>query len=99
MEREQIVRFVIPAVVGIIILVSFIVLLGLASGNPDGFEWVLFDYAGVPEPEGGFEGIWSFLGEGPIVDVFTGAVGIIMVLIAGYALFWITSRKTEGGST
>jgi len=99
LEREQIVRFVIPAVVGIIILVSFIVLLGLASGNPDGFEWVLFDYAGVPEPEGGFEGIWSFLGEGPIVDVFTGAVGIIMVLIAGYALFWITSRKTEGGST
>lgn len=99
MERERIVRFVIPAVVGIILLVSFIILLGLASGNPDGFEWVLFDHAEVPEPEGGFEGIWSFLGEGPLVDVFTGAIGIIIVLVAGYALFWITSRKTKAGST
>ena len=99
MQKEQVTRFVIPAVVGVIILVSFIVVFDLASSDPDGFEWVLFEHVGASEPEGGFEGIWSFLGEGPLVDVFTGAIGIIIVLLAGYSLFWITSRKAEVGSS
>jgi hypothetical protein len=99
MSRTQLTKFVIPAIVGTILLVSFIVVFGLASSNPDGFEWVAFDQAGIPEPEGGFEGIWAFLGDGPLVEVFTGAVGIVLVLIIGYGFFWFTSKRTETGST
>ena len=99
MGRDKQLKFVIPAVVGTILLISGIVALGLASSNPDGFEWVLFEHVGVAEPEGGFEGVWGFLGDGVAVEVFTGAIGIIAVLILGYGFFWLTSRKTEAGST
>ena len=95
MDRDTLVRFVLPALVLLIVITSFVVLTGLASENPDGFEWSLFDWAGVPEPESGFAGIFAFLGEGPLVDVFTGAIGIILVLILAFAFFKFTSKKTE----
>ncbi len=78
-----------------IIIVPLVIVLGIASQNPDGFEWSLFDFAGVTEPEGGFGGIWSFLGEGVAVDLITGVIGIVAILILGYAFFWMTSRKSE----
>jgi hypothetical protein len=95
MERSKQLKFVIPIVVFLIVAISIVILAGLASENPDGFEWALFDFAGVEEPEGGFEGIWSFLGEGPIVDILTGSIGIIIVLVIGYIFFRVASRKSE----
>lgn len=93
MEQNESAKFVLPIVVVLIAIVSVVILGGLASGNPDGFEWSLFDYAEVVEPKGGFEGIWSFLGEGPVVDVITGVIGIVGVLLLGYLLFRLTSRR------
>ncbi len=94
MEMDEVKRYAIPLIVAVVIVTS-VILLGLASENPDGFEWVLFDFAGVIEPEGWFEGIWTFLGEGPAVDAITGIIGIIAILLIGYGCFWLISRKTE----
>jgi len=60
-----------------LIVISSVILFGIASENPDGFEWAIFEYAGVPEPEHGFDGIWSFLGE----NVNTVAACFIMTMI------------------
>lgn len=94
MNRKESLRYTIPLVL-VIIIVTSVILLGVASQNPDGFEWALFDFAGVAEPEGGFAGIWAFLGEGVLVDAITGIIGIIAVLIIGYGFFRLASRKTE----
>ncbi len=94
MDRKETIRYVIPLIL-VITIVTAVILVGAASQNPDGFEWALFDFAGVGEPEGGFEGIWSFLGEGVGVEIFTGVTGIVAILLLGYGLFWLTSRKTE----
>ena len=93
MERSSLTRFVLPAVIILIAIISIVILGGIASGNPDGFEWALFDFAGVEEPEGGFAGVFSFLGEGPWADVIAGAAGIIIVLVIAALLFRFTSRK------
>jgi hypothetical protein len=93
MEKNTYTKFVIPVVVVLVAIISIIILGGLASDNPDGFEWALFDFAGVAEPEGGFPGLFSFLGEGPLVDVLTGAVGVVIVLFIGLLIFKVTSRK------
>ena len=93
MEKNTYTKFVIPVVVVLVAIISVVILSGLASENPDGFEWALFDFAGVAEPEGGFPGLFSFLGEGPLVDVLTGAVGIVIVLFIGLLIFKVTSRK------
>ena len=76
-----------------LILISSITLFGLASENPDGFEWAIFQYAGVLEPEHGFEGIWSFLGDNQIVNAFTGSVGIFAVLGLAYLIFRRSSQE------
>ncbi|MGY5870727.1 MAG: PDGLE domain-containing protein [Candidatus Thorarchaeota archaeon] len=94
MDRKEAIRYGLPLTL-VIIIVSSVIVLGVASQNPDGFEWSLFDFAGISEPEGGFEGIWAFLGEGVVVDLVTGIIGIVAILILGYALFWMTSRKAE----
>ncbi len=94
MERDTLTKFVLPAIIVVSVIISILILCGLASENPDGFEWTFFDFAGISEPEGGFEGIWSFLGEGPFVDVISGVLGIVIVLILGYLVFWFTSRKS-----
>ena len=94
MELSEARRYIIP-LIAVIIIVPLVIVLGIASQNPDGFEWSLFDFAGVTEPEGGFGGIWSFLGEGVAVDLITGVIGIVAILILGYAFFWMTSRKSE----
>jgi hypothetical protein len=95
MDRSNIVRVVIPAIVLLFAIISILILTGLASENPDGFEWSLFDWAGISEPEGGFGGIFSFLGEGPLVDVITGGIGIVVILIVAYLFFKFTSRRSE----
>ncbi|MFW9844971.1 MAG: hypothetical protein ACFFEV_10375 [Candidatus Thorarchaeota archaeon] len=94
MELGEARKYLLP-LIAVVVVVSLVIILGIASQNPDGFEWSLFDFAGVEEPEGGFGGIWSFLGEGVAVDLFTGVIGIVAILILGYAFFWITSRKSE----
>ena len=99
MERSKQLKFVIPIVIVLIAAISIVILAGLASENPDGFEWALFDFAGVEEPEGGFEGIWSFLGEGPIVDVLTGSIGILLVLVIGYIFFKASARTPSTGTS
>ena len=93
MEKNTYTKFVIPVVIVLVAIISVVILSGLASENPDGFEWALFDFAGVAEPEGGFPGLFSFLGEGPLVDVLAGAVGIVIVLFIGLLIFKVTSRK------
>ena len=94
MDRKEVLRYLVPLIV-VVIIVTTVIVLGIASSNPDGFEWALFDFAGVGEPEGGFEGIWAFLGEGVGVDVLTGIVGIVAILLLGYGFFKITARKSE----
>ena len=94
MDRTEARKYVLP-LLAVIVVVSLVIIFGIASQNPDGFEWALFDFAGVLEPEGGFGGIWSFLGEGVAVDLVTGVIGIVVILILGYGLFWMTSRKSE----
>jgi len=94
MDRKEAIRYGLPLTLAIVV-VSAVIVLGVASQNPDGFEWSLFDFAGVSEPEGGFEGIWAFLGEGVAVDLITGIIGIVAIFILGYGLFWMTSRKAE----
>ena len=79
----------------VIVIVTIVILFGLASSNPDGFEWSLFDFAGITEPEGGFTGIWAFLGNGVIIEAATGIISIIAILLIGYGVFWIFSRKTK----
>ncbi|MFW9799130.1 MAG: energy-coupling factor ABC transporter permease [Candidatus Thorarchaeota archaeon] len=78
-----------------IVLVAVAVLSGFASSNPDGFEWTLFDLAGVPEPEGGFAGIWFSIGEGPILDVVTGSIGILAVFGLGILAFRRVSNHSH----
>ncbi len=95
MDRNTVVKVVIPVVVVLIAIISLLIVTGLASENPDGFEWALFEWAGIAEPAGGFAGIFSFLGEGPIVDIVTGGIGIFAILIIAYLFFKFTSRRTE----
>jgi cobalt/nickel transport system permease protein len=92
-QKSWLLRQTAPVLVTSIALVAFLILAGLASGNPDGFEWALFIFAGVPEPEGAFGGIFAFLQESPIVDFLTGFVGIIAVLGLGVLLFRFATRK------
>ena len=94
MDRKESLKYVLPLVV-VIVMVTAIILFGLASSNPDGFEWSLFGVAGVPEPEGGFQGIWAFLGDGVFIEAFTSIIGILAILLIGYGVFWVFSRKTQ----
>lgn len=94
MDRKEAIRYGLPLTL-VIVIVSAVIVLEVASQNPDGFEWSLFDFAGVSEPEGGFEGIWAFLGEGVFVDLITGIIGIVAIFILGYGFFWMTSRKAK----
>jgi hypothetical protein len=94
MERSEMIKYGIPVILAII-LVTGVIMLGLASQNPDGFEWTLFDFAGITEPEGGFPGIWAFLGESTVVEVATGIIGIVVILILGYGFFYIASRRSK----
>lgn len=95
MDRNTAIKVIIPVTIVLIAVITVLIMTGLASENPDGFEWALFDWAGIQEPEGGFGGIFSFLGEGPIVDAVTGGIGILAILIIAYLFFKFTSRKTE----
>jgi hypothetical protein len=94
-DRSTLTRFVLPAIIIVVTVLSVVILTGLASQNPDGLEWSLYSWAGVPEPEGGFGGIFAFLGEGPFVDMFKGITGIILVLVMAFLLFRYASRKAE----
>jgi hypothetical protein len=94
MERSEVIKYGIPVILAIV-LVTAVIMLGLASQNPDGFEWTLFDFAGISEPEGGFQGIWAFLGESTVVEVATGIIGIVVIFTLGYGFFYITSRRSK----
>ncbi len=95
MDRSTLTRFVLPAIIIVVGVISLVIVTGLASHNPDGLQWSLFSWAGVAEPAGGFGGIFASLGEGPLVEVFKGITGIILVLIMAYLLFRYSSRKAE----
>ncbi len=86
-EQESLLRQSIPVMVVSVALAFILILFGLASENPDGFEWALFVFAGVAEPEHGFEGIWAFLEGGPFLDVLTALVGIVAIIGIGYVVF------------
>jgi ABC-type glycerol-3-phosphate transport system permease component len=94
MERREVIKYGVPLALAVV-LVTAVIMLGLASQNPDGFEWSLFEFAGINEPDSGFQGIWAFLGESTVVEVATGIIGIVALLVLGYAFFWITSRRSE----
>jgi hypothetical protein len=66
---------------------------GFAAHIPDGFEWVAFVFAGLPEPQPTFGGIWSFLGQGPLVETLTGAFGIIVALSLAFVVFKVLSCR------
>jgi cobalt/nickel transport system permease protein len=82
-------------VVASIALLSFAVVTGLASSNPDGFEWALFDFAGVPEPEIGYSGLWSFLAGSAVINVITGAIGILLLFVFAGLVFRRASHRHE----
>ncbi|MFW9974829.1 MAG: energy-coupling factor ABC transporter permease [Candidatus Thorarchaeota archaeon] len=92
-NRWQLLKQTIPVVVASIIITAVVVLAGLVSENPDGFEWALFVFAGVAEPEHGFEGIFASLGEGQFLDVFLGSLGILLALSLGFMVFRNTKRE------
>ncbi|MHA1772213.1 MAG: hypothetical protein ACTSYL_01055 [Candidatus Thorarchaeota archaeon] len=94
MDKDELTKFVLPVVVVVIVILAVVILAGLASSNPDGFEWALFVFSGAPEPSGGFEGIWAFLGEGPIIEAITGIIGVVIVLIIGMVCFKVLSRQS-----
>jgi energy-coupling factor transporter transmembrane protein EcfT len=91
--HERPLRPLVATAIVTVTLVSLAILTGFASGNPDGFEWALFEFAGVPEPDGGFPGLWLTFGEGPFVDLVTGSIGILAVLGLGFLVF---RRVTQG---
>ncbi len=93
--KKPIIRKIVPVIAASIILVTIMILTGLASENPDGFEWALFTFAGITEPGFGFEGVWSFLAEGPFTDVITGSIGIIVAIGLGVLLFRRTSKESH----
>ena len=95
MDRHTLLRVILPVVVILTVIISFLILTGLASSNPDGFEWSLFHWAGIAEPEGGFAGILAFLGESPAADIVAGGTGIVVILIIAYLFFKLTARKTK----
>ncbi len=95
MERDTFLKVILPAVVLLIAITSVLIITGLASENPDGFEWSLFEWAGVEEPSGTFEGLFTFLGSGPVSDAIAGGIGIIIVLLLAYIFFRYSSRKPE----
>ncbi len=94
-RKETPLRPLIVTVMITVTLASLAIFSGLASSNPDGFEWALFDFAGILEPEISFTGIWSQFGEGPVIDVVTGSIGIILALSLGVLLFRRTSHDSH----
>ncbi len=95
MNRDTLLKVVLPAIIILVVITTVVILTGLASANPDGFEWALFEWAGIAEPQGGYQGIFSFLGEGPLVDAITGGIGIVAVLLIAYLFFRYTSKREE----
>ena len=93
MDSTEMRRFVFPAVLILVIILGVVILGNLASANPDGFEWAFFEIGGISETEGGFSGIFAFLGDSAIAEVISGAVGIAIVLMIGLGFFYFTSRK------
>ncbi|MFW9768988.1 MAG: energy-coupling factor ABC transporter permease [Candidatus Thorarchaeota archaeon] len=91
-SKTELLRQTVPVILASIILVAFVILVGFASENPDGFEWALFTFAGVAEPAHGFEGVWSFLAEGSFTDIMTGAIGILAAVGLGYMIFRRASK-------
>ncbi|MFW9920823.1 MAG: hypothetical protein ACFFED_14555 [Candidatus Thorarchaeota archaeon] len=95
MNRDTLFKVVLPTIIILVAITTVLILSGLASENPDGFEWALFEWAGISEPESGYEGLFAFLGEGPLVDAITSGIGIVLILVIAYIFFRYTSRKEE----
>ncbi len=91
------VRLVLPILLVIIVL-SVLILGGLTSHLPDGFEWAVFVFAGIPEPSTWFQGLWSFLGEGPVAEFSAGVIGVALVMTLCYVLFSAMSRRNGTSS-
>ncbi|MHA2395153.1 MAG: energy-coupling factor ABC transporter permease [Candidatus Thorarchaeota archaeon] len=92
-SKKRIIRQTVPVIAASIILVAIMILAGLASENPDGFEWALFVFAGITEPTHSFEGVWSFLAAGPFTDLITGTIGVMIAVGLGFLIFRRTSKK------
>ena len=97
-NKKSVIRQVVPAIAASIILVSFMILAGFASENPDGFEWALFVFAGIAEPTHGFEGVWSFLADSRFTDLITGTIGILVAVGLGFLIFRRTSKEPRDHS-
>jgi len=83
----------------LIIIALLVLILGrLASHLPDGFEWAVYVFAGIPEPSTLFQGLWSFLGDGPVAEFSAGVIGIGLVMTLSYVLFWAMSRRNRSSS-
>jgi hypothetical protein len=78
----------------LVAILSVIVLFELASSAPDGFEWSLFEFVGIEEPEPWYAGLWSFMEEGPVTDAIAGAVGVFLVLFLAHILFTQLAKRT-----
>ncbi|MHA2118208.1 MAG: energy-coupling factor ABC transporter permease [Candidatus Thorarchaeota archaeon] len=94
-RKEIPLRPLVASAVIIIALVGLAIFSGFASGNPDGFEWAFFEFAGIEDPEVGFPGIWSQFGEGPVIDMVTGSIGIVAILGLGIILFRRASHNSH----
>lgn len=86
-------RLVVLVTLVSIVLLALVVLSGFTSANPDGLEWSLFDFAGLTKPDTLFAGVWAIIGEGPLVEALSGAVGVLLVLGLAYLVFWHLSRR------
>jgi cobalt/nickel transport system permease protein len=92
-SQRQLLKQTIPVIAASIIITAVLVIAGLASENPDGFEWALFVFAGLAEPEHGFAGIFASLGEGQFLDIFAGSLGILIALGLGFMVFRRTKNE------
>ncbi|MHA2139961.1 MAG: energy-coupling factor ABC transporter permease [Candidatus Thorarchaeota archaeon] len=87
LKKELTTRPLITSAIIAVALVGLALFSGFASENPDGFEWAFFEFAGIADPQFGFSGIWSQFGEGPIIDMVAGSIGIIAAMGLGVILF------------
>jgi cobalt/nickel transport system permease protein len=94
-KKEVSLKSLIASAIITIVLVGLAIFSGFASENPDGFEWAFFEFAGIAEPEVGFPGIWSQFGEGPVIDMVTGSIGILAALGLGFILFRRASHESH----
>lgn len=95
MKRFKTKKLIVPTVAVVVLGLLASLVGAFAVQIPDGFEWVVFIFAGLTEPQPTEAGIWSFLGQGPVVKAIAGMLGVMLTFFVGHAAFKALSGKTR----